>query len=73
LWATFVIFKNCPKKKNHPMGENSPNLVTLLAPHLLRFPQRVNTEVLRLERSGVKIQTSPQSNYGVAKVSVRRS
>jgi hypothetical protein len=29
IWATFVIFKRLPKENNHPIGENSPNLVTL--------------------------------------------
>jgi hypothetical protein len=27
--ATFVIFEKPPKENNRPMGENSPNLVTL--------------------------------------------
>jgi hypothetical protein len=27
--ATFVIFKKLPKVNNRPLGENSPNLVTL--------------------------------------------
>jgi hypothetical protein len=31
MWATFVISKQLLKIKNHPMGENSPNLVTLNA------------------------------------------
>jgi hypothetical protein len=30
LWATFVIVKKLPKESNHPRGEKSPNLVTLL-------------------------------------------
>jgi hypothetical protein len=30
MWATFVIFKKLPKANNHQMGENSPNLVTLM-------------------------------------------
>jgi hypothetical protein len=29
--ATSVIFKKISKVNNHPMGENSPNLVTLVA------------------------------------------
>jgi hypothetical protein len=29
MWAIFLIFKNLPKVNNHPLGENSPNLVTL--------------------------------------------
>jgi hypothetical protein len=29
ILATFVIFEKLPKVINHPMGENSPNLVTL--------------------------------------------
>jgi hypothetical protein len=28
--TTFVIFRKLPKENNHPFGENSPNLVTLL-------------------------------------------
>jgi hypothetical protein len=29
MCATLVLFKNLPNVNNHPMGENSPNLVTL--------------------------------------------
>jgi hypothetical protein len=30
MWETFIIFKkSAQSKKNHPMCENSPNLVTL--------------------------------------------
>jgi hypothetical protein len=30
IWATFVFFKNLsPKENNRPVGEISPNLVTL--------------------------------------------
>jgi hypothetical protein len=32
MLAVPEIKPNCPKKKNHPMGENSPNLVTLNYP-----------------------------------------
>jgi hypothetical protein len=28
-WAISVIFKKVPKVNNHPIGKNSPNLVTL--------------------------------------------
>jgi hypothetical protein len=31
LSATIVIFKQPPEEKFHPMGKNSPNLVTLAA------------------------------------------
>jgi hypothetical protein len=31
IWAISVIFTKLPKVKNDPMGENSPNLVTLIA------------------------------------------
>jgi hypothetical protein len=30
IWATLEIFKKVPKENNHPTGENSPNLVTLI-------------------------------------------
>jgi hypothetical protein len=30
IWAISVISKKLPEVSNHPMGENSPNLVTLL-------------------------------------------
>jgi hypothetical protein len=30
MWATFVIFQKLSKVNNHPMVENSPNLVTLV-------------------------------------------
>jgi hypothetical protein len=29
MWATSAIFENLPIVDNHPMGENTPNLVTL--------------------------------------------
>jgi hypothetical protein len=29
MWATSVIYQKLPKDNNRPMGENSPNLVTL--------------------------------------------
>jgi hypothetical protein len=29
MWVTSVIFKKLPKVNNYPLGENSPNLVTL--------------------------------------------
>jgi hypothetical protein len=32
IWTIFVI-KKLPKVNNHPSGENSPNLVTLLPAH----------------------------------------
>jgi hypothetical protein len=32
---TFVIFKKLPKVNSRPLGENSPNLVTLNADHLI--------------------------------------
>jgi hypothetical protein len=30
IWAISVIFKKLPKVNNHPIGDNSPNPVTLL-------------------------------------------
>jgi hypothetical protein len=30
MLPTLANFKNMPKVNNHPMGENSPDLVTLL-------------------------------------------
>jgi hypothetical protein len=32
ILATSVIFIKLPKENNHPRGEKSPNLVTLLLP-----------------------------------------
>jgi hypothetical protein len=29
MWGSFLISKKLPKANNHPMGKNSPNLVTL--------------------------------------------
>jgi hypothetical protein len=29
-----------PKENNHSLGENSPNLVTLIVPFILRFAKR---------------------------------
>jgi hypothetical protein len=31
MWANSVIKKTCPKVNNRPIGENSPNPVTLEA------------------------------------------
>jgi hypothetical protein len=31
LWATSVILRKLAKENNHPLGENSPNLFTLLS------------------------------------------
>jgi dihydrofolate reductase len=42
IWATFAIFKKLTKVQNHPLGENSPNLVILgrvtwpLNPHFVQ-------------------------------------
>jgi hypothetical protein len=36
IYDTYIIFKNLPKIPNHPIGENSPNLVTFV----LNYPQR---------------------------------
>jgi hypothetical protein len=30
MWASSVTFIKMSKENNHPMGENSPNLVTLI-------------------------------------------
>jgi hypothetical protein len=30
MWASILIFRKLPKVNNHPLGKNSPNLVTLL-------------------------------------------
>jgi hypothetical protein len=39
IWATSVIFKRLSKVNNHPIGEKSPNLVTLqLRPHTVSLP-----------------------------------
>jgi hypothetical protein len=31
MWANSLILQKLPKANNRPMGENSPNLVTLAA------------------------------------------
>jgi hypothetical protein len=36
MWPIKVIFKKLPKVKNHPIGKNSPNLVTLVSSLLSR-------------------------------------
>jgi hypothetical protein len=33
FFVSFVIVKKLPKETNRPIGENSPNLVTLSDPH----------------------------------------
>jgi hypothetical protein len=38
MWASYVIFKNLPKVKTRPMGQNSPNLVTLDLHSLVKHP-----------------------------------
>jgi hypothetical protein len=39
IWATFVIYTKQPKLNNRPIGENSPNLVTLGCNHFyVSFP-----------------------------------
>jgi hypothetical protein len=35
MWATFVIFTKLPKVNNRPIGEKSPNLVSLLSGDIL--------------------------------------
>jgi hypothetical protein len=41
FWATSAIFNKLPKANNHPLGENSPNLVTLTGSNHFA-PQRKN-------------------------------
>jgi hypothetical protein len=49
IWATFEIFQRLPEVNNRPIGENSPNLVTLLESWTMcyksfRVPEQVFTE-----------------------------
>jgi hypothetical protein len=37
IWATFVFFQKLSKVNNRPLGENSPNLVTLSMVHPLEM------------------------------------
>jgi hypothetical protein len=37
ILATYEIFKKLTKETNHPIGENSPNLVTLMWLLVLHF------------------------------------
>jgi hypothetical protein len=37
ICAASVVFEKLPNVNNHPMGENSPNLVTLLALGILEL------------------------------------
>jgi hypothetical protein len=30
MWATYVVGKQLPQQNNRPLGENSPNPVTLI-------------------------------------------
>jgi hypothetical protein len=41
LGFSVVFKKNCPKENTHPMGENSPNLVTLAETSKLIFSEFV--------------------------------
>jgi hypothetical protein len=51
MWATSVI-KKTTKVNKHPIGENSPNLVTLKARHLqtheTTFLHRLSTQATRV-------------------------
>jgi hypothetical protein len=47
--ATSVIFKKIPKRTNRQMGENSPNLVTLLPVIVIGF---CTFRLLRISRTG---------------------
>jgi hypothetical protein len=42
IWSTFVISKKVFKYNNHPMDENSPDMVTL-RPATNRFLQKVSS------------------------------
>jgi hypothetical protein len=33
MWANSIIFTKLPKVNNRPLGETSPNLVTLMQTH----------------------------------------
>jgi hypothetical protein len=41
MWTTSVILKILVKVNNHPMGENSPNLVTLVG-NTLKYSKEMN-------------------------------
>jgi hypothetical protein len=48
MWATSEIFKKQPKVNIHPLGENSPNLVTLLGRALKIFGHFSQTSLVTL-------------------------
>jgi hypothetical protein len=37
MWATFAVSKKLSKVNNHPLGENSLNLATLINVHIRRI------------------------------------
>jgi hypothetical protein len=61
IWATSVIFKKLPKENNRPIGNYSPNLVTLGKEHLVKksadlHPRQGN--LLQRNNSSVFYKTS---------------
>jgi hypothetical protein len=43
IWATSIIFGKLAKESNHPLGENSPNLVTLMVLGLKLIEKMANS------------------------------
>jgi hypothetical protein len=46
FWATVVIFKTLSEGNNRPIGENSPNLVTLHPSIYFQFPTHTSSTYL---------------------------
>jgi hypothetical protein len=55
MWGTSVIFNLLPKVNNHPLGENSPNLVTLVVGigerSFATMSEQLDTQALHAELS----------------------
>jgi hypothetical protein len=63
VWATTVIFQtNSHKENNHPMGENSPTLVTLVSVHISKTDPGANDPVLSFDATLALGARSPGHN-----------
>jgi hypothetical protein len=73
MWVGSEIFKNLPKANNRPLGENSPNLVTLVFRYIIK--KRFETQVKKplLPQATVRLVTlTPVSPPKFATAPVRK-
>jgi hypothetical protein len=67
MWATSVIFKNLPKVNIHPIGENSPILVTLDSKENNRIARDPNWNGCFVRRSGRPDEACEKNAQNVAR------